>query len=208
MKHKKATALIILVAILLASIAVQSSYAFLQDQSSVSNTFTPAAVQITIDGGSQVNNAISIPANTSVNMPVSISNKSASSDGRAGASAYIRVAIVPIWCHQDGTGTGLPSDNVTLTLANGAPSDWMLGKDGYYYYKYPLAPGTSTSQLLSSVKWSITSDASLNAEYQNSCLEIQVLADAIQSLTGSVENYWDVSVDSEGNLSLTADNTP
>jgi len=208
MKHKKAAALIILVAILLASITLQSSYAFLQDQTSMNSTFTPAAVQIAIDGGSQVNNTISIPANTSVSMPVSISNQSTSSDGRQGASAYIRVAIVPIWCHADGSGTALPSDNVTLTLANGALSDWMLGKDGYYYYKYPLAPGTRTLQLLSSVKWKLTSEASLNAEYQNSCLEIQVLADAIQSLTGSVENYWDVSVDSEGTLSLTAGNTP
>ncbi len=207
MKHKKAIIIISLFAIMLASIAGQSTFAYLQDNSSVSSaSFAPAAVQITINDDF-ANNTITLAANTPKSMPVSITNEATSADGRSGTSAYIRVAIIPIWCHADGSGTALPSNNVTLILASSAATDWLLGKDGYYYYKYPVAAGSDTTQLLSAVSWHLT-NTSLDAEYQACKLEVQVLADAIQSTTNTVENYWGVQVGSNGNLSLASNNTP
>lgn len=208
-KNKKFLKLVFIICILMISIIGQGSYALLVDRTDQQDeTFSPAAINITISSNGCANNAIALKANTTAAMPVSITNESTSSDGRVGVEAYIRVAIIPIWYHSDGTATALPSDNVTLTLSSTGKTDWLYGKDGYYYYKYPVAAGTTTSQLLSKVSWSLTGTTDLDAQYKASKLEIQVLADSIQSVTNSVENYWGVQINSNGNLGLTPANTP
>ena len=62
MKHKKAILIISLSAIAIASFAGQSTFAYLQDNTSVTTaSFTPAAVQIVINGDF-ANNTLSLPA--------------------------------------------------------------------------------------------------------------------------------------------------
>lgn len=141
---------------------------------------------------------------------ISVFNEATAPDGRIGADAYIRVALVPIWSKTDGSNSALPVSNVVLTLAPNATDDWIQGKDGYYYYKYPVAPGSNTSRLLESVSWNLT-NTSLDAEYLSSLLEVQVLADAIQSQSNAIENYWGVDVQIGGStkiLILKPTNTP
>lgn len=208
MKDKKFLKLIFIICVMLISIIGQGSYALLIDRTDKQDeTFSPAAINITINSNGSANNAIALEANTTAAMPISITNESTSSDGRVGVEAYIRVAIIPIWYHSDGTATALPSNNVKLTLASTGKTDWLYGKDGYYYYKYPVAAGTTTSQLLSKVSWRLTG-TDLDVQYKDSKLEIQVLADSIQSVTNSAENYWGVQINSNGNLGLTPANTP
>lgn len=47
-------------------------------------------------------------------------------------------AIMAPWSLSDGTFVGLP------TTVGTAVNNWVLGADGYYYYKYPVYPNTET----------------------------------------------------------------
>lgn len=107
------------------------------------------------------------------------------------APVYIRVKLVSVWRNADGTGTGIPAD-VTYTLApvvTGTTGEWVktgTGLDATYYFTKPVEPGSLTGQLLDSV----TVNGSVPAGKK---LEINVLADAVQSDGGAAEITWGVN---------------
>lgn len=93
-------------------------------------------------------------------------------------SEYIRAKIVAVIKNADGSAVG--SDfNLEYTFES-ADTDWnwIKGEDGYYYYKDPVKPGESTSNLLENL--SITSPTSSQLETEKLFIEFNVLADTVE----------------------------
>jgi hypothetical protein len=167
---------------LIAVLAVAgASAAWLTSTASADNSMTPATVEISINEvfeGPQT-----VTAGVEVNKDVSVTNYLTGTNGRPGTHAYIRVAIVPVWRNPDGSGSGLPVDNVSLNVNTGDGSKWFE-HGGYYYYKDPVEPGATTELLLES--YEVTS---LPEEYKGKKLEITILASAIQAIGNAKENW-------------------
>ena len=125
--------------------------------------------------------------------------------------AYVRVALVFAW--RDGADPGsYEGENQPTGSIVGVPvtsedydlqlnsTEWFQGSDGYYYYKYPVGPQESENNITASLGTITVNSNSTNAQKYN--LDVQVLADSIQSKpTDAVKNTWHVAVDSDGNLS-------
>ncbi|MDO4567457.1 MAG: hypothetical protein Q4B99_00705 [Clostridia bacterium] len=108
--------------------------------------------------------------------------------------AYIRAAIVVYFEDDAGNVVGIAPQlgtDYTLSLATDDdpnPSNWLEGADGFYYYKLPVDPDTSTDVLIKSATQLTDGD-----EYH---LVIHVLASAIQSLpANAVEESWGVTIE-------------
>lgn len=109
-------------------------------------------------------------------------------------SVYVRVRLIAVWRNADGKGSGIPV-NVTYTMAQDDPNTvgkWAktgAGQDAVYYFTKPVDPGCSTDQLLDGVmvNGSIPTDKKL---------EIEVLADAVQSDGEAAKNTWGVNPES------------
>lgn len=112
--------------------------------------------------------------------------------------AYVRVALVYSWRKNatagkdpDDTSTivGEPVTDTDLTIDEG-DSNWVKGPDGYWYYKLPVAAGSSTFNLIDSLAVSADSE---NGKLYN--LDVQILVDAIQAEPETaVETTWGVDV--------------
>ena len=96
--------------------------------------------------------------------------------------AYIRVALVPTWEDENGNAVAEPASLDDLSITWGNSGKWLKGKDGYWYYKEPVAPGYSTEVLLE--KATVTTE---NGYHMN----LQVMADSIQAdPTRAVTAMW------------------
>ena len=71
--------------------------------------------------------------------------------------------------------------------------EWILGEDGFYYYKEPLKNNEITSHLFTTVRF----DGNMGNEYQNSTLTINVFAQAVQTANNAIPADGDVT-DVEG----------
>lgn len=79
---------------------------------------------------------------------------------QAESDAYVRVRL--------NCPTG-----VTPVLSDESQETWEQGVDGFYYYLYSLAPGDSTTKLLS--KLAVTIEESFDvAVYQESCIATEI----------------------------------
>lgn len=173
------TAVLLIAVILLISTAVGSTVAFLATRTEpVENSFEYANVSCEVtqhrdtDGSSivQVKNTGTI-------------------------SAYIRAAVVANWIDVDGNiAASVPEGySYDLTCSSGS---WAQGKDGFFYYLLPVAPGASTEGNL----LTCTVTCPETPEYT---LSVEVLAEAIQSTPASAVNEaWNVAVDGDGKLSV------
>lgn len=185
---------------MLSSFAITGSVCYLKTETPpITNEFYPGVVNIGIveqskDGGANLTNGLNLVLNNnSAVKKVWIKNMDTPGHN---ASAYIRVKLVAIWRNPDGTGSGLPAD-ITYTMAPDDPSTpgkWIktgTGADTIYYFTKPVAAGATTDQLLDSV----TIKGNLP---KNKNLEIEVLADAIQSDGEAAEstNTWGVNPES------------
>lgn len=98
-------------------------------------------------------------------------------------AAYIRAAIVVTWKDaENGNVYGsvpVKDSDYEIELNLG---DWIDGKDGFYYYKYPVAPNASTEALINSC--SPVSDKTP----EGYGLNVEILGSAIQSVPVSVVN--------------------
>lgn len=100
--------------------------------------------------------------------------------------AYIRVKVEKEFVLSEGvegeTDSGLMKIDFDETY-------WMLGEDGYYYYKTALEPGAVTEPLFASVNF----DTAMGNIYQNSTAKVDVTAYAVQ-----VANNGDSVMDAKG----------
>lgn len=101
--------------------------------------------------------------------------------------AYIRAAIVVTWKDAE-NGNVYGSEPVAGTdytiLLN--ENDWFLGNDGFYYYKYPVAPKDQNGSVTKALIVSCTvNQENVPAGYG---LNVEILGSAIQSVPVSVVN--------------------
>lgn len=172
------TAVLLIAIILLISTAVGSTVAFLATKTEpVENSFEYANVSCKVTQNCDTDGSIVQVKNTGT------------------ISAYIRAAVVANWIDVDGNiAASVPEGySYDLTCSSGS---WAQGKDGFFYYLLPVAPGASTEGNL--LTCTVTCPETL--EYT---LSVEVLAEAIQSTPASAVNEaWNVAVDGDGKLSV------
>lgn len=94
--------------------------------------------------------------------------------------AYVRVRLVPILRRTNGDGSG---DPVTVTYRVNDTFWQTDGQNEYYYYKGALSPGKSTEKVINGATVTSVIPA---GEY----LEIQAIADAVQTTGGAAKEAW------------------
>ena len=170
------TAVLLIAIILLISTAVGSTVAFLATKTEpVENSFEYANVSCEVMQDRDTDGSIVQVKNTGT------------------ISAYIRAAVVANWIDVDGNiAASVPEGySYDLTCSSGS---WAQGKDGFFYYLLPVAPGALTegNLLICTVTCPETPEYTLSVE---------VLAEAIQSTPASaVYEAWGVTVDGSGML--------
>ena len=172
------TAVLLIAVILLISTAVGSTVAFLATKTEpVENSFEYADVSCEVTEDRDTDGSIVQVKNTGT------------------ISAYIRAAVVANWIDADGNiAASVPEGySYDLTCSSGS---WVQGKDGFFYYLLPVAPGALTEGSL----LTCTVTCPETPEYT---LSVEVLAEAIQSTPASaVKEAWKVAVDGDGKLSV------
>ena len=172
------TAVLLIAIILLISTAVGSTVAFLATKTEpVENSCEYANVSCEVMQDRDTDGSIVQVKNTGT------------------ISAYIRAAVVANWIDVDGNiAASVPEGySYDLTCSSGS---WAQGKDGFFYYLLPVAPGASTEGNL----LTCTVTCPETPEYT---LSVEVLAEAIQSTPASAVNEaWNVAVDGDGKLSV------
>ena len=170
------TAVLLIAIILLISTAVGSTVAFLATKTEpVENSFEYANVSCKVTQNCDTDGSIVQVKNTGT------------------ISAYIRAAVVANWIDVDGNiAASVPEGySYDLTCSSGS---WAQGKDGFFYYLLPVAPGASTEGNL----LTCTVTCPETPEYT---LSVEVLAEAIQSTPASAVNEaWSAAVDGSGML--------
>ena len=170
------TAVLLIAVILLISTAVGSTVAFLATKTEpVENSFEYANVSCKVTQNCDTDGSIVQVKNTGT------------------ISAYIRAAVVANWMDVDGNiAASVPEEySYDLTCSSGS---WAQGKDGFFYYLLPVAPGALTEGSLLTCTVTCPEDP----EYT---LSVEVLAEAIQSTPASAVNEaWSAAVDGSGML--------
>lgn len=100
--------------------------------------------------------------------------------------AYIRVEVQKAIALAADAQGDVDLDLISLDFDS---EKWILGKDGFYYYDQPLAPGETTAALFRNVKF----DTGMGNMYQGSTATIKVSAQATQ-----VKNNGDNALDAKG----------
>ena len=156
---KKKTILMLATMVLLLTVTVGSTIAYLVTSSGpVENTFTPSKVT------SAVEEEFTPGSNTKTN--VTIMNT-------GDTNAYIRAVIVITWKDEEGyTKPEVPVAGTDYTIEINE-KDWTLS-DGFYYYNAAVAPGASTTNLISSC-------VSMDKYTDGRALCVEVIGSAIQS---------------------------
>lgn len=100
--------------------------------------------------------------------------------------AYIRAAVVVTWkdAENGNVYAKAPINQTDYTIELNAV-DWFCGNDGFYYYRYPVAPQAengATTPLITSCK------AIADKTPDGYGLNVEILASAIQSVPVSVVN--------------------
>lgn len=159
---------------LLLTLSVGGTVAFLVAKGTpVRNEFTPSTVSCQVIE----------EFNGEVKTDVAIQNT-------GDTEAYIRAAIVVTWKAAEGGNIYAvkPKENVdyTITLND---TDWVLGSDGFYYHKNPVAAGGTTQEL---IKNCYPEASKVPAGYG---LNVEILGSAIQSVPDSVvTSVWSSGV--------------
>lgn len=170
------TAVLLIAIILLISTAVGSTVAFLATKTEpVENSFEYANVSCKVTQNCDTDGSIVQVKNTGT------------------ISAYIRAAVVANWIDVDGNiSASVPEGySYDLTCSSGS---WAQGKDGFFYYLLPVAPGALTEGSLLTCTVACPEDP----EYT---LSVEVLTEAIQSTPASAVNEaWSAAVDGSGML--------
>ena len=170
------TAVLLIAIILLISTAVGSTVAFLATKTEpVENSFKYANVSCEVTQNCDTDGSIVQVKNTGT------------------ISAYIRAAVVANWMDADGNIAASVPDGYSYKLTCSSGS-WAQGKDGFFYYLLPVAPGASTEGNLLTCTVTCT-------ETPKYTLSVEVLAEAIQSTPASAVNEaWSAAVDDSGML--------
>ena len=109
------------------------------------------------------------------------------------AQAYIRASYAVNWRDGEGIIAAVTPEGYSCGLLENQ-DDWTEGGDGYFYYPYPVAPGSEAPSLLT-----CSPSYPEDPEYT---LSVEVVAEAIQSTPAeAAEEAWGVTV-SDGVLAV------
>ncbi len=155
--NKRAVTLLILLAVLLTVVA-GSTLAYIVDKTQdAKNTFTPSRVACEV---------------------VDENNHTYTVQNTGDTAAYIRVSVVVNWKSDDG-GFYAQAPNFEVT----PDADWVIGKDGYFYYIKPVAVGDQTAG-----KLTLTVQGAAPADHT---LSVVIVASAIQATAEAVQSWSD-----------------
>ena len=122
-------------------------------------------------------------------------------------SAYIRVLLVFTWKDKDGNVyVNKPQINKDYQINPDLSKGWSIYQNSIgtfsYYYKYPVAAGEATPNLIDSLRQTPGVVGPENGKY---ALSVEIVADAVQAEPAdAVTNAWDgATVDAEGTLTIT-----
>lgn len=106
--------------------------------------------------------------------------------------SFIRVLALPVVTKKQANGslTLLPAttDGPTPILnIDYNVTDWIDGKDGYFYYKKKLEKDEKTTNLFTKVKMN---QANITAEYENVLLSFEVKAEGISTTKFAYRDAW------------------
>lgn len=105
------------------------------------------------------------------------------------AQAYIRASYAVNWLDVNGNIVAAAPEGYRCDPVENQ-DDWTEGGDGYFYYPYPVDPGSETPSLLT-----CSVSRPENPEYT---LSVEVVAEAIQSDPAeAAEEAWGVTVSGE-----------
>lgn len=177
---KKKVSLLLVSLVLIASIAVGSTVAFIATSTEpITNIFNPANVTIDIDEKFE----------NGVKTDVKVKNT-------GNTNAFIRAKIVVTWKDANGNVSATKPEldtDYTMTLNE---TDWFLGDDGFYYCKTSVAPNGSTPALITECK---KADSVTPPDGYD--LSVEIIASGIQSTPdGAVKEAWGMTVDANGQL--------
>lgn len=171
MKNKKNYILMFLAFILVSSSLI-ITISYLKNENSELNKFELGKINPTVIEKFDENN--------NIKSDVSIRN-----DGNV--DSYIRVALV--FSYIDKTGVTLieqPLENIDYKISI-LLEDWILGSDGYYYYKYKVKPNEQTSILVE--------ECTTLVQYESKKFNLNIVTSAIQAdPVRAVEEAWGVTI--------------
>ena len=165
----------VLTSIFAASLVIGITVAYFNDSAAVSPDITAGTVII------DLRETFNPPTNWQVGESTS---KQIYIDNKGNKRAYVRVRVAGVW-QLDGKDTALDINNVQVTNSS---SDWILS-GGYYYYRYVLNAGTTTTPLNLSVKL-----LSMDEKYKNHTFMLKAYSQAVQASNGAYKDVWGLSV--------------
>lgn len=163
----------VLLIVVLAAVGGTQAYMLAKTQT-VQNNLAPGVADITI---SEPNGSSYTLSPNSVDKIVAVQNP----EGDHAIPVYVRARLVPILRSSSGDGTGVEVKNVTYPGIN--TTSWVKIGD-YYYYKAILQPGTTTPNLIT--KAQVSGETIPDGQH----LEIQVIADSIQTVANAEFDAW------------------
>jgi len=173
---KKKAILILTVIAMTASLAVAGTLAWFTGKASVTNTFTAGSVDVAIydENGEPVEEGLTfddfVPGDTK--------DKVVTFKNTGKSNAYIRAKATASWDPQ------LDASNITIDYNT---ENWVLRSDGWYYYKYVVAGGNSTTPLFDTVTFEPGNN---DNNYQNAVLTVQIDVEAIQAANDAAIDAW------------------
>ena len=106
-------------------------------------------------------------------MPGMVIDKIVTIENNGGVDFYARIALDKIITDAEGKTDTLNFENITLDIN----TEYWTEQDGFYYYNAALKPGETTEPLFTAV----TFEPELGNDYMDATIEIDVLAQAVQS---------------------------
>ena len=183
--NKRGIVLLVCLALLLVSAGITLAFVHTSTPT-VENTFTPA----------QVSCAVVETVENQIKSNVMIRNT-------GDTAAYIRVAVVVTWKYTDTDGIDhvyatAPVEGTDYSIDwafdDAAPTDWIPGNDGYYYFTTAVDPNFTTQTLINTCN--LLPAATVPDGYQ---LSVEIVASAIQAEPAYVvTDQWGVTVSSDG----------
>lgn len=167
-KASRKKSLVLMASILLIlAISVGGTLAYLATHTGdVENTFTPATpdTEITETLTDAVKSDVAVKNTGEVDM-------------------YIRARYFVVWRHNGQIVT--KPDNVSIAITPPDDMQWVKGADGYWYYPHPVAPDSSTSNLID--KAEVTG----LLEGDGYTVDLEILSQAIQAEPAqAVKDAW------------------
>lgn len=189
--NKRAMALLIsFVLVLTASVGVTTAY-LIAKTGSLNDVFAPSKVSCAVV---ETGYAGEDDEQTDVSAKGSISVQNTGD-----VDAYIRAKVVVTWKKTDGTVCAqAPVLGTDYSMVFAGSPNWSLATDGFWYYKKPVEPGSTTDLLISSC--TLEADTSVPEGYY---LSVEIVASAIQATAEAVEDWSNYASAASDGVELT-----